>query len=261
VAERPIDFRPLRVVHSVPGMDRTQRQRDLVYKSLPAATLRMDIYRPEQAVGGARPAVILVHGDGPPDWLKDIKDWGQYVSWGELLAASGLTAITFNHRSTEGWTRIADAASDVEDLVTLVRARANSYQIDPERLGIWVASAGGYLGTHVALANQPSVRCLVIYYGLMAPGSAAGIDTERFSMPARIGNDGPSIFVGRAGLDRAGLNQTLDHFAETAIYAGLDVELHNHASGRHAFDLLDPGPRSSEIIARSIQFLTSRLLS
>ena len=241
-------------------MDRTQRQRDLVYKSLPTATLRMDIYRPEQAPEEVRPAVILVHGDGPPDWLKDIKDWGQYVSWGELLAASGLVAITFNHRSTEGWTRIADAASDVEDLVTLVRARASSYQIDPERLGIWVASAGGYLGAHVALANRPSVRCLVIFYGLMAPGSSAGIDMERFSMPAGIGNDGPAIFVGRAGLDRAGLNETLDHFAEAALNAGLDLELHNHANGSHAFDLLDPGTRSSEIIARSIQFLTSRLL-
>jgi len=80
----------------------------------------MDVYRPGAPSDKAVPAVILVHGDGPPEWLKDIKDWGQYVSWGELLAASGFVAITFNHRSTEGWTRIADSASDVEDLVALV---------------------------------------------------------------------------------------------------------------------------------------------
>jgi hypothetical protein len=45
------------------------------------------------------------------------------------------------------------------------------------------------------------------------------------------------------------------------LKAGLDLELHNHAEGRHAFDLLDPGPRSSEIIVRSVEFLKSRLLS
>ena len=242
-------------------MDRVQRQRDRVYKSLPAEQLLMDIYRPVQTHREVRPAVILVHGDGPPDWLKDIKDWGQYVSWGELIAASGLTAITFNHRSTEGWTRIADAASDVEDLVTFVRTRASSYRIDPERLGIWVASAGGFLGAHVALANRPSVRCLVVYYGLMAPPPSAGPDVEGFSAIARIGKNGPSIFVARAGLDRPALNETLDAFTDAALKSGLDLELHNHSDGRHAFDLLDPGPRSSEIIARSVEFMKSRLLA
>jgi hypothetical protein len=53
----------------------------------------------------------------------------------------------------------------------------------------------------------------------------------------------------------------LDRFTDAAMTAGLDVELHNHADGRHAFDVLDPGPRSSEIVAHSLEFLTSRLLS
>jgi len=128
----------------------------------------MDVYRPGAPSDKAVPAVILVHGDGPPEWLKDIKDWGQYVSWGELLAASGFVAITFNHRSTEGWTRIADSASDVEDLVALVRAQASTWHIDPGRLAIWVASACGFLGAHVALTNRPAVRCLVVYYKIIA---------------------------------------------------------------------------------------------
>ena len=161
-------------------MDRVQRQRDLVYKSLPSGTLLMDVYAPADAARHALPAVIMVHGDGPPDWLKDIKDWGQYVSWGELLAASGLLAITFNHRSTEGWTRITEAASDVDDLVALLRSRPSSWSIDADRLAIWVASAGGFLGARVALANGPAVRCLVIYYGLMVPAPLGGVDLERY---------------------------------------------------------------------------------
>jgi acetyl esterase/lipase len=242
-------------------MDRVERRRDLLYKSLPSGPLLLDIYRPASSAVSVLPAVILVHGDGPPDWLKDIKDWGQYVSWGELLAASGLVAITFNHRSTEGWTRIADAASDVEDLVAVVRARASTWNIDPDRLAIWVASAGGFLGAQAAVANRPSVRCLMIYYGLMAPAPLPGLDLERFSPGQPLGKDGPQIFVARAGLDRPGLNQTLDRFTDAAMMAGLDVELHNHAHGRHAFDVLDASPRSSEIIARSVEFLKVRLLS
>jgi dienelactone hydrolase len=241
-------------------MDRIRRERDLAYKSLPTGPLLMDIYRPLEA-DKARPAVILVHGDGPPDWLKDIKDWGQYVSWGQLLAASGLTALTFNHRSTEGWTRIAEALSDVEDLVAFVRAGATRYNVDPDRLAVWVASAGGFIGAHVALSNRPAVRCLVIFYGLMEPPPSAGAEPGRFSAAAKIDQEGPPIFVGRAGLDRPRLNETLDGFTNAALRAGLDVELHNHSTGRHAFDLLDPGPRSSEIIARSVEFLRSRLLA
>lgn len=242
-------------------MDRVQRQRDLVYKSLPSGTLLMDVYAPADAARHALPAVIMVHGDGPPDWLKDIKDWGQYVSWGELLAASGLVAITFNHRSTEGWTRITEAASDVDDLVALLRARASRWSIDADRLAIWVASAGGFLGARVALANRPAVRSLAIYYGLMVPARVGSVDLERFSPAEQLDKDGPPIFIARAGLDRPKLNETLDHFTDAATKAGLDVELHNHAAGRHAFDVLDPGPRSSEIIVRSVEFLKSRLLA
>jgi acetyl esterase/lipase len=220
----------------------------------------MDIYRPATPDGKPLAAVILVHGDGPQEWLKDIKDWGQYVSWGELLAASGFVAIAFNHRSTERWTRIPDAASDVEDLVALVRTRASTWSIDPDRLAIWVASAGGFLGAHVALTNRPAARCLVVYYGLMAPAPVPSSDLARFAVADRLDKEGPSIFVARAGLDRPRLNESLDSFADAALKAGLDLELHNHVGGRHAFDVLDPGPRSSEIIARSVEFLKSRLL-
>jgi acetyl esterase/lipase len=248
------------MVHSIPGMDRVERQRDLVYKTLPSGDLLMDVYTSAGGADAILPAVILVHGDGPPDWLKDIKDWGQYVSWGELLAASGLVAVTFNHRSTADWTRIDDASSDVDDLVALVRTRANSWHIDSNRLAIWVASAGGYLGAQAAIRNRPSVRCLVIYYGLMAP-TLPGVDLERYSPAGHLDEADLPIFVARAGLDRPKLNETLDRFTGAAMAAGLDVELHNHAAGRHGFDVLDPGPRSSEIIARSVEFLRSWLLS
>ena len=104
MAEEAIDFRPLEVVFSVPGMNQVQRQRDLTYKSLPSGTLLMDIYHPPPPARQPLPAVVFVHGDGPADWLKDIKDWGQYVSWGRLVAASGLAVGRPNTASIPaGW--------------------------------------------------------------------------------------------------------------------------------------------------------------
>ncbi len=179
---------------------------------------------------------------------------------GERVAACGLVGVTFNHRSTVGWTRIGEAASDIDDLVATVRDRATEYGVDPFQMAIWVCSAGGYLGAGAALNSRSFIRCLVIYYGLMEPVEASAADLEKFSTRLLTAADGPPILVARAGLDRPRLNEALDRFTDAAVKAGREVELHNHPHGRHAFDVLDPGQRSSEIIARTIEFLRLHLL-
>jgi len=42
----------------------------------------------------------FVSGDAPWEILKDLKDWGVYVSYGQLAAATGFVGVTFNHRLT-----------------------------------------------------------------------------------------------------------------------------------------------------------------
>src|SRR5579859_137869 len=132
------DFRTKRIVYAIPYMEEATVQQDITYKTIDANELKMDVYYPADYEGEARlPSVIFVHGDGPPDFLKDAKDWGCYVSWGELIAASGLIAVTFNHRSTEGLTRLYEAASDVDDLISYVRDNSGMLGIDANMLGIW----------------------------------------------------------------------------------------------------------------------------
>ena len=258
MSQAPIDYRSMPVVFTADGMESVHYERDIRYRESPP--LLMDIYRPSRQSAGALPAVIFVHGDGPADWLSDIKDWGQYVCWGRLVAAFGMVGVTFNHRSTERGSQIREAATDIDSLLEAIEARAQEYGIDANRLAIWVASAGGYLGARAALSHRASVRCLVVYYGLMEPIGASDDDVAMFSATASLTDDGPSIFVARAGLDNAKLNRGLDAFAAAAIERGLEVELHNHASGHHAFDIVDNGPRSVEIIARSLEFMSTQLL-
>ena len=131
--------------------------------------LLLDVYYPaELGDGEQRPAVLFVHGLGPAELVKHIKNSGQYVSWGQLAAASGLIAVTFNHRSPDEHISLGDVEGDVDDLVEYVRQSAEELQIDKERLAIWTCSAGVPLGTRSALLGTPAfVKCLCDFMEIM----------------------------------------------------------------------------------------------
>src|SRR5579863_1306410 len=145
-----IDFNEMlkkRVVYEIPGMERTRRVENFVYKTVDGVDLMLDVYYPvDLRDGEQRPAMLFVHGLGPDELVRHIKDSGQYVSWGQLIAASGLIAVTFNHRSPDEHISLNDVAGDVDELVEYVREHAGELQIDKERLAIWSGSAGVPLG-------------------------------------------------------------------------------------------------------------------
>src|ERR687884_151190 len=108
------EIKKLRVLYSVPGMERASVRKNLTYKRVGDLQLQMDVYSPPNMKREERrPAIIFIPGDAQWEILKDIKDWGVYLSYGELAAAHGFIGVTFNHRSSEKFTKIRDAASDV----------------------------------------------------------------------------------------------------------------------------------------------------
>jgi acetyl esterase/lipase len=78
------------VVYSLPNMDAVAISKDVPYRQLDGVMALADIYRPTNA-HAPLPAVIFVHGDGPPE-MGPAKEWGQYRGWGRLAAASGWSA-------------------------------------------------------------------------------------------------------------------------------------------------------------------------
>jgi len=44
-----------------------------------------------------------------------------------------------------------------------------------------------------------------------------------------------------------------------ALAQGVEIEVFNHARGRHGFDILDDNDRSREIIRATIEFLKAHL--
>jgi dienelactone hydrolase len=256
------------VVFDVAGMDDVDVRADLAYKTAGDAELLFDVYRPPPSE--RPPVVVFVHGDGPPDVLADAKDWGQYTSWGRLVAASGLAGVTFNHRSTLGAVELHEAASDVDDLISELRKRSDELGLDPDRICVWTCSAGGPIGMRAALAGRNYVRCAVCFYGMLdlrhlrdqIPDTVSDDVLEDFSpiCHLRDGAESPPILVARAGRDRPVFNEAIDRFVAEAVARGATVDLLTHPTGQHGFDVLDNDERSREIVARTLAFMSWHLL-
>jgi len=256
----------MRIVAIVPGMDAVRVRRDVVYKEAAEGTpLHMDVYSAPDPPR-ARPGVILIHGGPLP--RTGAKNMGVFVSYGELLAASGFVAVTFDHRFL-GPDRLADAGADVADLLAHVRKSASTLGVDPERLALWAFSGGGpFLAA--PLRERPAwLRAVVAYYAVLdlqqpPPGpDTVGPDVRQaFSPVHALGADAtgaPPILVARAGLDDPWLNQGIDRFVQAAVAKGATLDLLNHPGGRHGFDILDDDARSRGIIRRTLGFLEEQL--
>lgn len=194
---------------------------------------------------------------------------GQYRSWGALLAANGLAAIAFDHGSSEGRTKIDRVVAEIRGLMSTVERESERLGIDMTRTCVWSGSAGVPFG-FVAALGQPSVRCQVAFYGPMDlrtddTRTSAGVseaDLAEHSPITHLERGRGSIqplFIAKAGLDRAGINDSIDAFVARASELGAPVQLETHPDGRHAFDILDDDDRSREVIEASVAFMRTHL--
>jgi acetyl esterase/lipase len=240
-----------RIVYAVPGMAQQTARQDLVYKRAGSDVLQLDLWAPKQA--GVHPAIVFIHGGPVPGDLRtQPKDWGVYVSYGQLAAASGFVGVTFNHR-LYGPDRIADAHSDVRDLVGHLRANAARYRIDPDRICLWAFSGGGSLVSAAFGDQLPGVRCLVSFYGVLDREPPELSPVKLVAAGKRV----PPMLIARAGKDDPAINETVDAFLREAKAHDAPVQMIEHPTGQHAFDLRDDDDRSREIIAAAVRFVGS----
>lgn len=257
------------VLYELPGMDRVSVQKDVEYAAGDAGPLTLDVYAPPDVPEGERrPAVVFVLGyvdRGAEGMLGcKFKEMESFLSWARLVAASGLVAIL----STNG----SDPAADARAVLRYVRENAASLGVDESRIGLWACS--GHVPTALSvLIEEPhgSLRCAALCYGytLDLDGStvvAEAARTWRFSNPAagRSVADLPAVtalFLARAGQDLTPhLNEALDRFLGQAVARNLSLTFNNHATGPHAFDILDDGEATREAIRQVLGFLRFQLL-
>ena len=259
---------PARIVYSIPGMERITAKKDVTYKRVAGAELKMDVYQPPNLPRGARrPAIVFIHGGAlPPNLLTKPKEWGSYVSFGQLAAASGFVGITFNQRF-HGWNvnDLSQAQDDVNDAIKYVRDNAQQLNLDNDHISLWTLSAGSLLVGPAMNDTTATIRCLVLYYPIVdlepLRKDRPAITDEavtKFSLVRLVRESARSpvaMFVARAGREEPALNDVLDSFIKEALRKKTMIDLSNHAEGHHGFDVLDNNDRSREIIKRTLEFV------
>ncbi|HEV3456402.1 MAG TPA: type II toxin-antitoxin system PemK/MazF family toxin [Thermoanaerobaculia bacterium] len=252
------------VVYTVPGMDRVKVRKDIVYKKTDDPNMKMDLYTPVGSAPEKRPAVIFLHGGAATRFQP--KEWGFYQSWGRLVAASGMAAVTFTYRSTFPASHLADSGGDVADAIAYVRANADSLGIDRDRLCLASYSAGGPMLAPYLRGAPEHIRCLVAFYSLMDVRQPGGHEASepaellaRFSPVAQLeqgsGRFTP-IFVAQGRKDEVPtLLDTVDRFAAQAFARGVPLTLMSHPDAPHAFDNQIDDNRTREIVRASLDFL------
>jgi acetyl esterase/lipase len=117
----------------------------------------LTVFRPERPNGSA---LLLIPGGGYR-WAVLDKE-GYDVA--RVFAASGTTCFVLRYRlPADGWTAGADAPlQDAQRALRLIRSRSADYGLNPRKIGVLGASAGGHL------AGLVSVRTDASYYPIDA---------------------------------------------------------------------------------------------
>jgi|SRR5688572_22881699 len=243
------------VVYRVPGMDKVELRNEVAYKKAGEQRLFADFYIPRPRAKDAKfPAVVFIHGGIPDDTPIKPKEWGHFRSWGELAAASGLVGVTFNHRlGTPPEARLGEAASDLAELLTLLREESEYFHVDKNKVCLVSFSGGGPLLTAALRERPPYVRCLVSYYNIL---EISGTDFSPLAQVAVEKASIPPMFIARAGKDEIpGINESIDRFVEAALVGNAPITVMVHPTGPHGFDTRTNDARSREIIKATIDFL------
>jgi len=143
----------------------TETRNGVTYATHDGVALQGDLYLP--AGPGPYPALIGVHGGG---WQAGARSAFQF--WGPWLAERGYVLFAISYRlAKKGQKMFPQAVNDVLAAVQFVRGSAGQIKVDPERLALFGASAGGHLASLAALGGEK-------FKGAYPQDAHAGVSTK-----------------------------------------------------------------------------------
>src|SRR5690606_12592643 len=86
----------------------------------------------------ARPGIVLVHGAGP-------HEASDYLAEAEAFARAGIVALAYDKR-TDGYSMFERSYETLAaDAIAAVQTLRQHEAVDPERVGVWGLSEGGWV--------------------------------------------------------------------------------------------------------------------
>ncbi len=114
-------------------------------------TLHAEIAMPKQAPAKPMPAVLWIHGGG---WSGGSHKWNA----AESLALKGYFTASIEYRLT-GEAKWPAQIEDCKLAVRWLRANAQKYHVNPDKIGCWGSSAGGHLVACLGtMGDQPQLE-------------------------------------------------------------------------------------------------------
>jgi acetyl esterase/lipase len=218
----------------------------------------MDVYLPAGGEG-QRPAILMIHGGA---WRAGSKS--AYRDAAVRMARSGWVAASINYRLGEDGA-YPRAVQDCICALSFLRAHADEYAIDPQRIAVTGYSAGGHLAALLGVATElPDHAPTCEWGGTTAPNaviSSAGVlelrgkdhewvvdflggtETElpevyaAASPISHVGPDKPPMLMISGGADWLVDDRDMAHMRDALRDAGNDAELLLINGGGH---LLNP---------------------
>ena len=120
--------------------DKIAVETDMEYGKAGDRSLKLDVIRPKQDSQEPRPAIVWIHGGG---WQAGNKNSGTQRLAG-LVSSGEYVGVSVGYRLTD----VASWPAQIHDCkaaIRWVRANAKKYNINPDKIGVWGASAGGHL--------------------------------------------------------------------------------------------------------------------
>jgi len=137
----------------------------VTFKAQDGTTIHGELF--QQAGGAVKPGVIFVHGGPPRQMLLGWHPMDYYdnaYAVNQYLAAHGFTVLSVNYRLGIGYGHAFNhpdhagfaGASEYQDVVAGAHFLQALKGVDPNRIGIWGGSYGGYL-TGMALSRNSDI--------------------------------------------------------------------------------------------------------
>jgi acetyl esterase/lipase len=195
-----------------------------------------------------------------------------YALW---LNEQGITAFVLKYRLGSGGYRHPAMMQDVQRAIRTVRANAETWKLDPKRIGVMGSSAGGHLAatalTHFDAGNPGATDTIdrvssrpsfgILCYPVITMGADTHSGSKRnllgdnpdpnlvtlLSNEKQVTRDTPPVFLFHTFEDSTVKVENTMDFAAALRRAGVPFSLHIYPKGNHGMGLggaqWDPGNR------------------